>query len=856
MAPSKGSSKRKEPPASGDEGDAKRKKYFYQCKFSGCTNRRQKGGVCQRHGAKQKQYRRKCSAEGCPNQATKGGVCRRHGADAKKCSVEDCNNEARKDGVCQQHGAERKKCSAEGCDNQAVKGGVCRRHGAKRECSVEGCPNIAVKGGVCIRHGATQKTCKKKDCSSLAQGGHKGYCRRHSDVRCSREGCSLKMESAGLCSKHYKARKQVVSDDSDNEDGRATKRSRKEVVSGKQPSPTGFNAMPVALGSHDDVSNEGTVDESSPMAPGIPPPVIEQPGLDEAAEFAQRRAAELDDVRDQNDGEFGGTDNNIFNGDDENVGIGPMQIAVDTSSVTGSPGGTDAVEEEVGALLANSGSLSFEPSRSGGGDETAAPSAEDPPTIEEAAPAPDAELPVAADPTEEYPAEPAIEEATPAVASSVGIQSSHSNESHDSVEASIEEAMPEEAAEEAAAEETPVDTCAQKRCLFRGHVSFVIFSACVVVFLAYTIASVGRIGREVMLPSLRTSGEKALNNKKNVEDQLRSLQDEHDKATSNLKALETEISVSTFEYECRIENLEKDLSNITEEMDRQIQALDAELNEAHNTADGLWKERLMLTAQVQNLEIERDDAKDTVQKMWEQHEAKMDEMLAERKDLLDTLDQTASNLANREERIDRLGRDSEMQHKNWEAKIIRLNEENEMLKDAAMEAMDKIRGLEEAEGADDAKTSESSVVGEFASSDEEQKEIPAGPATYHQFFGTELRMDPLTSFAIVIAMVFVCWMNRIRDYKSSDARGGNRRLAGTQLNPNETESADEEESAGVKAREEVEESESQRMRRERAEELERRRATSAQIANEAMMRAQEMQQRRREGGSRRTDGVR
>lgn len=57
------------------------------------------------------------------------------------------------------------------------------------------------------------------------------------------------------------------------------------------------------------------------------------------------------------------------------------------------------------------------------------------------------------------------------------------------------------------------------------------------------------------------------NEKNDVEDQLSSLREEHDKTTSDLKAAETELSANKFAYERRIENLEKELDGIHEEME-------------------------------------------------------------------------------------------------------------------------------------------------------------------------------------------------------------------------------------------------------------------------------------------------
>ena len=117
-----------------------------------------------------------------------------------------------------------------------------------------------------------------------------------------------------------------------------------------------------------------------------------------------------------------------------------------------------------------------------------------------------------------------------------------------------------------------------------------------------------------------------------TEDQLHALTDEHEKCKSALKATETELSANKFAYERRIEKLEMDLDNTTEELDRKIQSLESELNAVHDENDGLTRDKQMLTIQVRNLEADRDDANDALQKIKEQlniereeHEAKVDE---------------------------------------------------------------------------------------------------------------------------------------------------------------------------------------------------------------------------------------
>lgn len=100
--------------------------------FVGCTNIRQKGGVCRRHGAVTK----RCNFKGgCNNGAKQGGVCRRHGAIVK---------------VCWMHGAKRVKgerCHFMGCYifTQVNEGTKVTR------CSVEGCTKQ--EGRFCIMHG-------------------------------------------------------------------------------------------------------------------------------------------------------------------------------------------------------------------------------------------------------------------------------------------------------------------------------------------------------------------------------------------------------------------------------------------------------------------------------------------------------------------------------------------------------------------------------------------------------------------------------------------------------------------------------------------------------------------------------
>ena len=105
-----------------------------------------------------------CRVMGCTNIRQKGEVCVKHGAKTE-CNYGNCTNHAQKGGLCVKHGAVVKQCSYGNCKNNVVKGGVCRRHGAKTECNYEGCTNNAQKGGVCIKHGANKgkdKAAKRK----------------------------------------------------------------------------------------------------------------------------------------------------------------------------------------------------------------------------------------------------------------------------------------------------------------------------------------------------------------------------------------------------------------------------------------------------------------------------------------------------------------------------------------------------------------------------------------------------------------------------------------------------------------------------------------------------------------------
>jgi len=152
-----------------------------RCKFVGCPNIVQTGGVCNAHGAP-KRVKKLCSFEGCNNQARVRGVCVAHGG-RKKCSFTGCTKISYNGGVCYSHGgkATHKRCSIEGCNKFSQRGGVCKTHGAiviKKRCKfVGGCKNQAVQGGVCVTHGAKVKGCSFEGCTSNAQKG--GVCCRH-----------------------------------------------------------------------------------------------------------------------------------------------------------------------------------------------------------------------------------------------------------------------------------------------------------------------------------------------------------------------------------------------------------------------------------------------------------------------------------------------------------------------------------------------------------------------------------------------------------------------------------------------------------------------------------------------------
>lgn len=111
------------------------------------------------------------------------------------CSKRGCNNKARTRGLCERHCANRPNCKVEGCTTRAQSGceGLCKRHRAiaksgsnRPTCNVEGCKYWAQEGGICQKHGGKRvnpvKECSIDGCTKFAQSGCGKMCRRHHSI--------------------------------------------------------------------------------------------------------------------------------------------------------------------------------------------------------------------------------------------------------------------------------------------------------------------------------------------------------------------------------------------------------------------------------------------------------------------------------------------------------------------------------------------------------------------------------------------------------------------------------------------------------------------------------------------------
>jgi hypothetical protein len=139
-----------------------------RCTADACTNRaHHPGGLCTKHHDMQRLAGVLCAEPGCGQQAKRRGLCGRQYrkllSGRADCSVDDCSNAAYSRGLCQTHWRKERfagtVCVVEGCEREQVnKGrGLCPLHykhhlNAGRFCTVEGCGRPLTTAGLCSGH--------------------------------------------------------------------------------------------------------------------------------------------------------------------------------------------------------------------------------------------------------------------------------------------------------------------------------------------------------------------------------------------------------------------------------------------------------------------------------------------------------------------------------------------------------------------------------------------------------------------------------------------------------------------------------------------------------------------------------
>jgi chromosome segregation ATPase len=187
------------------------------------------------------------------------------------------------------------------------------------------------------------------------------------------------------------------------------------------------------------------------------------------------------------------------------------------------------------------------------------------------------------------------------------------------------------------------------------------------------------------------------NEKEDIEEKLATLQDEHDRTSSQLRSTQNELSANKYAYETRIKKLEDQLDDATDRLQQKIKSLENELDSVHDDKSALLKEKLMLAEKVDNFEADLEDANialgqlaDQLTKEREDHEAKIDDvtmslsgaidkLTAEKKDLTKLVENLEDDLDDRENNISKLERELENAKQSYEDKIDSLNSENDQL---------------------------------------------------------------------------------------------------------------------------------------------------------------------------------
>ncbi len=148
----------------------------------------------------------------------------------RSCVVRGCANRPQHpSGLCTRHHDERRlagvACAEPGCERQAKRRGRCGRHyrkllSGRADCSVESCSNAVYSRGLCQTHWRKQRfagtVCVVEGCGREQVNAGGGLCplhyKRHLNAGrfCTVEGCDRPLRTAGLCSGHYRQRRDGV----------------------------------------------------------------------------------------------------------------------------------------------------------------------------------------------------------------------------------------------------------------------------------------------------------------------------------------------------------------------------------------------------------------------------------------------------------------------------------------------------------------------------------------------------------------------------------------------------------------------------------------------------------------------
>jgi hypothetical protein len=155
----------------------------------------------------------------------------KHGTGERRlCAISDCTNRVQHaSGLCNRHHDEQRlagvTCAEPGCDRQAKRRGFCGRHyrkllSGRAECSTDACTNAVYSKGLCQTHWKERRfagmVCAVPGCRRQQVNAGRALCWLHYKHHlaigrfCTVEGCNRPLRNAGLCTGHYRQRREGV----------------------------------------------------------------------------------------------------------------------------------------------------------------------------------------------------------------------------------------------------------------------------------------------------------------------------------------------------------------------------------------------------------------------------------------------------------------------------------------------------------------------------------------------------------------------------------------------------------------------------------------------------------------------